>query len=338
MPRFRFGFARREHSQPRGVQSFRGKRFSKLSSTRKLRQIAFGIAAEMGEVSMRFSKPGQIPPKPSLAARQEDLVHESFGVSALTHCLVDADSSATRGIGRARRKALGVSALVQFFTIAAILIVPLFATGSRLILRPTNFVPLPPYGGAPRQQIVRGQDQQPPSHRTTTIPVFRDPVPILPNPRPVSNVGEDSPPQLDLNSSPRPGYVPGGDGSGGSNGLLPGFPSAGSEPPRPDPIPVAPPRKPVAVSQGVELALLTHRVEPTYPVLARQMHREGTVELRATISAEGEVKDVQILSGDPMLAKSARDAVSQWRFRPTLLNGVAVEVVTFITVNFHMGQ
>jgi protein TonB len=88
----------------------------------------------------------------------------------------------------------------------------------------------------------------------------------------------------------------------------------------------------------VELALLTHRVEPTYPVLARQMHKEGTVELRATISADGEVRDVQILSGDPMLVKSARDAVSQWRFRPTLLNGVAVEVVTFITVNFHIGQ
>jgi protein TonB len=99
-----------------------------------------------------------------------------------------------------------------------------------------------------------------------------------------------------------------------------------------------PPRKPISVSQGVQLALLTHRVEPIYPAFARQTHREGTVELRATISTDGTVKDLQVLSGDPVLAFAARDAVAQWRFRPTLLNGVAVEVITFVTVNFHIPQ
>jgi protein TonB len=79
-------------------------------------------------------------------------------------------------------------------------------------------------------------------------------------------------------------------------------------------------------------------VEPVYPNFAKQTHREGTVELRAIISTDGAVKDLQVLSGDPVLAQAARDAVAQWRFRPTLLNGVAVEVITFITVNFHIGQ
>jgi hypothetical protein len=84
----------------------------------------------------------------SASSRQVEKVHENFGISALTQCLVDADARTTAGAGRARRKALGVSALAQFGTLIAILIVPLFATGTRLILRPTNFVPLPPYGGA----------------------------------------------------------------------------------------------------------------------------------------------------------------------------------------------
>jgi protein TonB len=60
--------------------------------------------------------------------------------------------------------------------------------------------------------------------------------------------------------------------------------------------------------------------------------------LRATISSDGTVRDVQVLSGDPVLARAAQEAVAQWRFRPTLLNGVAVEVITFVTVNFHLNQ
>jgi protein TonB len=286
---------------------------------------------------MRSTKPGQIPPQPSLAAQQEDLSHDSFGVSAFTDCLVDADSAAIRGTGRARRKALGVSALVQFCTIAAILIVPLFATGSRLILRPTNFVPLPPYGGAPRHDTAHSPQLPMTNHPTTDFFPRPDQI-VVPTLPPIAiDSFEDPELTVGTTAAANQRIVLGGGNSDGRPNILIGD-GPGPQPPRPDPVPVAPPRRPVAVSQGVELALLTHRVEPTYPVLARQMHKEGTVELRATISADGEVKDVQIISGDPMLAKTARDAVSQWRFRPTLLNGVAVEVVTFITVNFHIGQ
>jgi protein TonB len=121
--------------------------------------------------------------------------------------------------------------------------------------------------------------------------------------------------------------------------LLSGYPNASAPPPpQPETTPIAPPRKPLVVSQGVQLALLVHRVEPIYPSFARQAHREGTVELRATISSDGVVRDVQVLSGDRVLAQAAREAVAQWRFRPTMLNGVAVEVITFVTVKFHMDQ
>ncbi len=127
-----------------------------------------------------------------------------------------------------------------------------------------------------------------------------------------------------------------GDGPVGLTNFLPGGSDAGPAPPRPEETPVVVPRKPVSVSQGVQLALLTRRVEPVYPLLAIHMHTEGRVELRAIISSDGAVRELHVISGDPVLAKAAYDAVAQWRFRPTLLNGVAVEVDTFVTVNFHL--
>jgi periplasmic protein TonB len=267
--------------------------------------------------------------------------HENFGLSALTSCLVDADGNASSGAGRARRKALGVSALVQFCTLMALLIVPLFATGTRLIIHATNFVPLPPYGGAPKQAPGNNQRVQPPQAGHPPI----DPFPIthqiqLPT-RPKTNgdLNEIADLNLGTTTSSNSDAIPGGAGPAGPGNLLPGYANtSGPQPPRPEPAPVPPPRKPIVVSQGVELARLVHRVEPIYPSFARLSHREGTVELRATISTDGMVRDVQVLSGDPVLAQAAREAVAQWRFRPTMLNGVAMEVITFVTVKLHMDQ
>ena len=290
---------------------------------------------------MRFAKSGPAESKSSVSAQQVEKAQENFGLSALTSCLVDADGNMTAGAGRTRRKALGVSALIQFCTLVALLVVPLFATGSRLILRPTDFVPLPPYGGAPRQTLASNQ-------RANAPRIIRDPGPRFeyhpqvqaPTQRRITteqNV-DDNP--LGNGDSPKsPGLLGSGDGPVGDPNLIPGFNDrSGPQPPRPEIAPVAPSRKPITVSQGVQLALLTHRVEPIYPMFAKQTHREGTVELRATISSDGTVRDVQVLSGDPVLARAAQEAVAQWRFRPTLLNGVAVEIITFVTVKFHIDQ
>jgi protein TonB len=290
---------------------------------------------------MRSKKTG--PEESKLAVSlppAEKPCRENFGLTALTSCLVDADGNASTGAGRARRKALGVSALVQFCTLVALLIVPLFATGTRLIIHATNFIPLPPYGGAPKQASANPQ-------RPTSTPLVRDPHPRFeyrqvqaPAPRPSDlqqNVEEELPAGSDSSRSIL-GLGP-ANGTGGEPNILRGLgDTSGPPPPQPEPAPVPPPRRPIVVSQGVQLALLVHRVEPIYPSFARQAHREGTVELRATISSDGAVKDVQVLSGDPVLAQAARDAVAQWRFRPTMLNGVAVEVITFVTVKFHMDQ
>ena len=83
-------------------------------------------------------------------------------------------------------------------------------------------------------------------------------------------------------------------------------------------------------------AMLIHRVEPIYPPLAKQTHREGRVELRAIIGTDGTVRSLEIVAGDPLLERSAVEAVQQWRYKPTILNGQAVEIDTYITVIYTM--
>jgi protein TonB len=88
-----------------------------------------------------------------------------------------------------------------------------------------------------------------------------------------------------------------------------------------------------AVSRMME-GNLVHRVQPDYPPLARQTRVQGQVVLRAMISREGAIENLQVLSGHPMLIPAAVNAVRQWRYRPYVLNGEPVEVETQVTVNF----
>ena len=74
----------------------------------------------------------------------------------------------------------------------------------------------------------------------------------------------------------------------------------------------------------IDPAMLVHRVEPVYPTLAKQLGRAGKVELRAVIAADGTIQSLQVVSGDPLFYQSALDAVRQWRYRPTVLNGAPV--------------
>jgi periplasmic protein TonB len=90
----------------------------------------------------------------------------------------------------------------------------------------------------------------------------------------------------------------------------------------------------VRVSQGVSQGLLLKKVPPVYPPMALQLRKEGAVELLTTISKQGLITNIKVLSGDSMLAKPAVDAVRQWKYRPYLLNGEPVEIQTQITINF----
>jgi protein TonB len=90
----------------------------------------------------------------------------------------------------------------------------------------------------------------------------------------------------------------------------------------------------VRVSQGVTQGMVIHRVQPTYPPLARTARVQGAVQLAAVIGKDGAVQNLHVLSGHPLLTQAALDAVKQWRYKPYILNGEPVEVDTQITVNF----
>lgn len=82
---------------------------------------------------------------------------------------------------------------------------------------------------------------------------------------------------------------------------------------------------------------LIRRVQPVYPPLARSARIQGSVVLAAIISKDGSMENLKLISGHPMLVPAALQAVSQWRYRPYVLNGEAIEVETQITVNFILG-
>ena len=122
-----------------------------------------------------------------------------------------------------------------------------------------------------------------------------------------------------------PGGVPGGSMGGVMGSILSSTPTVA---PR-----VATPQR-VRVSSGVQSGLLVRRVQPNYPPLARQARIQGVVMLQALISKDGNIENLQLLSGHPMLAPAAIEAVKQWKYKPYLLNGEPVEVETQVQVNF----
>lgn len=133
------------------------------------------------------------------------------------------------------------------------------------------------------------------------------------------------------------GGVPGGIPGGQLGGVIGGIVSSTSNLAYiPKLQPVVPQR--IRISQGVTSGLLIHKVEPTYPLLAKSARIQGNVVLRAIIDKEGNIQDLQLASGHPMLVPAATEAVRQWRYRPYLLNGQPVEVETVINVIFTLAS
>jgi protein TonB len=94
----------------------------------------------------------------------------------------------------------------------------------------------------------------------------------------------------------------------------------------------------IRVGGNVQAANLIRKVSPSYPPLAKQARVQGTVRFTAIIGKDGTIQNLQLVSGHPLLVSAAQEAVKQWQYRPTLLNGEPVEVVTQIDVNFTLSQ
>src|ERR1700757_3623182 len=143
---------------------------------------------------------------------------------------------------------------------------------------------------------------------------------------------EEQPPDMGAGIS---GGVPGGVAGGSMGGVLGGvIGGMGGAPPPPKPKLTGPLR----VGGNVQAARIINRVQPVYPPLARQTRISGTVRLHAIIGKDGTIQQLEVLSGHPLLQQAALDAVRQWRYQPTLLNGEPVEVDTTIDVIFSLNQ
>jgi len=148
-------------------------------------------------------------------------------------------------------------------------------------------------------------------------------------PQKVQMIKEDEAPPPAMASTGVVGGVPGGIPGGQMGGVIGGIISS-----TPVAVPkVATPQR-IRVSQGVSQGLKVRDVKPAYPPLARQARISGTVVLHALISKDGSIENLTLISGHPMLAPAAIDAVKQWKYRPYLLNGEPVEVETEVQVNF----
>lgn len=148
-------------------------------------------------------------------------------------------------------------------------------------------------------------------------------------PKKVEMIKEDEAPPPTMAAAGVVGGVPGGVPGGQMGGIIGGIVSS-----TPMAVPkVATPQR-VRVSSGVSTGLLVRRVNPSYPPLARQARIQGTVILQAEISKTGDIQNLRLISGHPMLAPAAIEAVKQWKYKPYLLNGEPVEVETTVQVNF----
>jgi periplasmic protein TonB len=222
-----------------------------------------------------------------------------------------------------------VSMILQVFLIGLLVLIPLLFTEALpkqqlmtfLVAPPPPPPPPPPPAAAPVKVVKQIQSD-------INNGQLRTPTKI---PEKVQMIKEEESPPPTMAAGGVVGGVPGGVPGGQMGGVIGGIISS-----TPVAVPkVATPQK-VRVSQGVSQGLLIKKVQPPYPPLARQARIQGQVVLQADISKDGTIQNLRLISGHPMLAPSAIEAVKQWRYKPYFLNGEPVEVETQITVIFSL--
>jgi protein TonB len=194
-----------------------------------------------------------------------------------------------------------------------------------------------------------------PSAHTLSTPVtLMRSIPVTPATQPHGGSGSPHATNLALPRFVQPGHIPNGVHNGPEDPAPepigigePNIGPIGSGPGIADMLPsgtmpVAPPAPRPAVVRAIRTSTMQegsilHRVQPAYPPLARSARVQGMVVLAAVISKAGVIENLRVVSGHPMLVKAALDAVSEWRYRPYILNNEPVEVETQIMVNFTLG-
>lgn len=246
-----------------------------------------------------------------------------------------ADSLLDFGVQRKRKAfATTTSFILNCVALGILLIMPLVFTEQlpsaqllTFLVAPPPPPPPPPPAAAQVERVVRQIQTD-----VLSTGQLRTPSRI---PQKVEMIKEDVAPPPMAASGGVVGGVPGGIPGGQVGGVIGGIISATANVAA---VPkLALPQR-IRISQGVTKGLLIHRVEPTYPPLARAARVQGEVVLTAVISTSGEIENLQLVSGHPMLVPEAIAAVRQWRYKPYLLNGQPVEVETTITVIFSLSS
>ena len=218
---------------------------------------------------------------------------------------------------------LGVSIAFHLCVITGVVVAPLFATGE-----------LPePRRAAPEYILVKASLPPEPA------PIRRDRAAS-----PSTLTAPLTPPELRPEApttpiEPGPAFPDVDSPVGAGNGMVPGSVAAGGDPlPPPPPPPPAAPRQPLRVGGLIRAPQKIRDVAPRYPTIAQSAGVEGLVILEAVIGEDGSVQNVRVLRGKPLLDDAAANAVRQWRFTPTLLNGQPVPIVMTVTVSFTLNR
>ena len=265
-----------------------------------------------------------------LAERSTTIVTRSVPVARQKPLFQDVLLESSGGQRKRRTWATLLSFLIEAVLLSVLVLIPLWFTDVLPRQQLLTFLeappppPPPPAAQAPTavrvvkvtSDIANGQLRTP-SRIPAKVQVIKE---------------DDAPPPAVLSGVV--GGVPGGIPGGQLGGVIGGIIGSVSTVAAPTLNKPAPQR--VRVSQGVSRGLLIYRLEPTYPPLARAAHIQGVVLLAAIIDKDGSIQNLQVVSGHPMLAPAAIEAVKQWRYKPFLLNGQPLEVETTVNVNFQL--
>jgi len=214
---------------------------------------------------------------------------------------------------------------LQGIALCGLLLLPLIYTQGlpQMFAVGRIFVPAPPPAPPPVTSESRGAVETSQSNMNGLRVVQPRSIPTT-----IANIDDhDVPPPADMVGNwAQGGPITSNDQSGIWNSM--GKNSSILPTPPPAPLHHHPP-----ISQMMEGNLI-YRVQPVYPPAARTARIQGAVVIKAIIDKDGTITNLKVQSGHPFLVKAALDAVSQWRYRPYVLNGEAVEVETQVTVNF----
>jgi protein TonB len=208
---------------------------------------------------------------------------------------------------------LALSVIAHVLVLALVVVIPLFATDVLPVPhRVIEFVEVMPVVVPPPPPILRAREQSQPKTASSSVAPTEEPQGVAPEPEPAIAEPFDVPPSL-------------------VDGIAFGDDSLVR-----DPVPPPPPRDrdPVRVGGSITRPERVRYVPPIYPDVARAARIEGTVILEAVIGADGAVREVRVLRPAPFLEDAAIEAVKEWLFTPTRLNGEPVPVVMSVTVTF----